>query len=340
MIAPPNDAHQVATQHDPMRGSSIVPKVSIHSLLGQKPKSSTSRYVQASEVGLEVGAYIGFAIAFAVMSIIPGPDTISIMSCTVSRGAKAALVLGLGITLGDFAYLAAAFAGLGALVDRAPWAFMIVKWAGDGYLMWLSWQLWREKPAKLEEPPTAPASNPSVLFATGAAMTLGNPKVLLFYAAVLPQFLHTAAPLSVSGKADGAHGTVTFTSTSVTYTPTASYSGSDAFTYTISDSAGGTDTATVSVTVVVNTAPDAVNDFKDGRPEHRDDLRPPGQRHGCGRPDADGDRRLDACARDGKRDRFGHDGDLHAHHRLHRSRQLHVHHPGFGRRERYRHGFN
>ncbi len=67
-------------------------------------------------------------------------------------------------------------------------------------------------------------------------------------------------PLTITGKTNGAHGSVTFTSTSVTYTPTAAYSGPDAFTYTVSDGAGGTDTATVVVSVVANTAPDAVND--------------------------------------------------------------------------------
>lgn len=66
--------------------------------------------------------------------------------------------------------------------------------------------------------------------------------------------------LTITGKTNGSHGTVTFTSTSVTYTPTTGYTGSDNFTYTISDGAGGTDTAYVVVLVRTNSAPDAVND--------------------------------------------------------------------------------
>lgn len=67
-------------------------------------------------------------------------------------------------------------------------------------------------------------------------------------------------PLTITGKTDGAHGTVTFSGSSVTYTPASGYAGSDGFTYTVSDGAGGTDTANVLVSVVANTAPDAVND--------------------------------------------------------------------------------
>lgn len=67
-------------------------------------------------------------------------------------------------------------------------------------------------------------------------------------------------PLTITGKTNGAHGTVTYTSTSVTYTPAAGYSGSDSFTYTISDGRGGTDTATVTVTVTGGTdvTPDTI----------------------------------------------------------------------------------
>jgi hypothetical protein len=67
--------------------------------------------------------------------------------------------------------------------------------------------------------------------------------------------------LTVTGKTNGAHGTVSCTATVCTYTPAANYHGPDTFTYTISDGNGGTDTATVNVTVTpVNDAPDAVND--------------------------------------------------------------------------------
>ena len=68
-------------------------------------------------------------------------------------------------------------------------------------------------------------------------------------------------PLTITGKTNGSHGTVSFTGTSLTYTPTTGYSGSDSFTYTISDGQGGTDTATVTMTITpANTPPVAVND--------------------------------------------------------------------------------
>ncbi len=69
--------------------------------------------------------------------------------------------------------------------------------------------------------------------------------------------------LTVTGKTDGAHGTVTYTGTSVTYTPTTSYVGSDSFTYTASDGRGGTASGTVNVTVSSNLAPVATDDSAD-----------------------------------------------------------------------------
>lgn len=99
-----------------------------------------------------------------------------------------------------------------------------------------------------------PVANPDTIFAPINTARVVDPRV--------NDTDPDGNPLSVTGKTNGAHGTVTFTSTSVTYTPTTGYSGPDAFTYTISDGAGGTDTATVNVTVIANSAPDAVNDSK------------------------------------------------------------------------------
>jgi hypothetical protein len=67
--------------------------------------------------------------------------------------------------------------------------------------------------------------------------------------------------LTITGKTNGAHGTVTYTSTSLTYTPTAGYYGTDTFTYTVSDGQGNTATATVTATMTGT--PTAVNDSWD-----------------------------------------------------------------------------
>jgi threonine/homoserine/homoserine lactone efflux protein len=123
-----------------------------------------------------------FAVPVAIAAMIPGPAQTALVARVLSRGAGEALPFVLGMVAGNALWLAAAVFGLSALALAYEPVFVAVKWAGIAYLAVLAWRLWR---APAAEPEAAPRRTGGVL--GGAALTLGNPKAVVFYGAVLPQ---------------------------------------------------------------------------------------------------------------------------------------------------------
>jgi threonine/homoserine/homoserine lactone efflux protein len=132
-----------------------------------------------------------FAAALAIAVALPGPGIFAVVSCALGRGLRAALALIGGIILGDLIYFYLAVLGMAALARSMGEFFIVVKFAGAAYLVWLGIRLWREKPA---DPAAADATTPSVHgdrknFVAGFLVTIGNPKTIAFYAGLLPTFI-------------------------------------------------------------------------------------------------------------------------------------------------------
>ncbi|WP_343717572.1 LysE family translocator [Inquilinus sp.] len=123
-----------------------------------------------------------FAVPVAIAAMIPGPAQTALVARVLSRGAGESLPFVLGMVAGNALWLAAAVFGLSALALTYEPVFVAVKWAGIAYLAFLAWKLWR---APAAEPEAAPRRTGGML--GGAALTLGNPKAVVFYGAVLPQ---------------------------------------------------------------------------------------------------------------------------------------------------------
>lgn len=124
-----------------------------------------------------------FAVPIAIAALLPGPAQTALVARVLSRGAGEALPFVLGMIAGNALWLAAAVFGLSALALAYEPVFVAVKWAGIAYLAALAWKLWRAPAAA--EPEASPRRAGGVL--GGAALTLGNPKAVVFYGAVLPQ---------------------------------------------------------------------------------------------------------------------------------------------------------
>jgi threonine/homoserine/homoserine lactone efflux protein len=131
-----------------------------------------------------------FAVAALVLLVIPGPAVLYIVSQSVSRGRVAGLVSMLGIQTGGLVHVAAAAAGLSALLVRSALAFSIVKYAGAAYLVYLGLRrlLGREDGAAAGVPRERRLRR---LFAQGIVVNVLNPKTALFFFAFLPQFVDT-----------------------------------------------------------------------------------------------------------------------------------------------------
>lgn len=137
------------------------------------------------------GEFLGFA---CVLVLIPGPDFAVVAKNTLMAGRRRGRWASLGICTSNAVQGTAAAAGLGALIVRAQPAFEAVKWAGVCYLAFLGLQTLRSAVRGRYDAtaaPDAPAPRAAAFggWRQGFVSNITNPKVLIFYLAVLPQFL-------------------------------------------------------------------------------------------------------------------------------------------------------
>lgn len=132
-----------------------------------------------------------FIAATMAVLVIPGPAVVYIVTRSVSQGRAAGFVSVLGIHVGTSVYVIATSAGLSALLMASSTVFMIVKYLGAAYLIWLGIQKLRARGEAGEAAEPAKASLPRI-FGQGVIVNILNPKTLIFFAAFLPQFVEPA----------------------------------------------------------------------------------------------------------------------------------------------------
>lgn len=145
---------------------------------------------------MELSTWLTFFAASWAISISPGPGAIASMSAGLNHGFKYGYVTIFGLVLGIWTQLAIVGVGLGALMATSNTAFVVVKWLGVGYLVWLGIQQWRA-PAR---PMVAASDSGEVitqrsLILKAWMINVVNPKGTVFLLAVVPQFISTAQPL-------------------------------------------------------------------------------------------------------------------------------------------------
>lgn len=135
-----------------------------------------------------------FILTALVLNATPGVDLLYTVTSTLRHGAAAGRWAALGIGAGCLVHAAAAALGLAALLATSSHAFTLIKWLGAAYLLWLAVGMlrsaWRQTPA------LQPTAQPEVVDHTACAVFLRgfltnvlNPKVALFFLALLPQFV-------------------------------------------------------------------------------------------------------------------------------------------------------
>jgi threonine/homoserine/homoserine lactone efflux protein len=138
------------------------------------------------------GEFLAFA---CVLVLIPGPDFAVVAKNALISGRRRGWWASLGICTSSAAQGTAAAAGLGALIVRSEPVFEAVKWAGVCYLAFLGVQAMRSAiRGTYDEPPAGNAPAGAAAFGgwrQGFVSNITNPKVLVFYLAVLPQFVHS-----------------------------------------------------------------------------------------------------------------------------------------------------
>jgi len=145
--------------------------------------------------------YLGFAGMMAFLAMMPGPDTMVVLKNALTGGARGGGWACTGISVANFLQGTAAALGLGAVITRYRPVFETVKWLGAAYLVFLGIQAlrgaWRGDYEALDDVRRARASR-SRRFREGFLSNITNPKVIVLYLSVLPQFLTPASTLGDS----------------------------------------------------------------------------------------------------------------------------------------------
>ncbi len=142
-------------------------------------------------------ALTGFALLAAVLTVIPGLDTALVLRASLSRGRRHAIATALGINSGAFAWGAGAAVGATALLAVSELAFTALKLAGAVYLIGFGVVLFVKTLTRRQWADSVPDPGPGSLWAAygrGALTNLLNPKVGVFYIAVIPQFIPEGVP--------------------------------------------------------------------------------------------------------------------------------------------------
>jgi threonine/homoserine/homoserine lactone efflux protein len=137
---------------------------------------------------------LAFALVAFVLIVIPGPNVLFVISRSLMLGRTAGVATAVGGQIGVYTQVVAVAVGIGALVERSVALFSVIKLAGAVYLVYLGVQAIRRRRslrAALEQPAGAMAI--ARIMRDGFVVGLSNPKAIVFFVAVLPQFVDRSA---------------------------------------------------------------------------------------------------------------------------------------------------
>ncbi len=138
---------------------------------------------------MDLATWFAFAAASVVLLTIPGPTVLLVVTYALSQGKRVAVATAAGVALGDFTAMTLSLAGLGALLAASAALFMVLKWIGVAYLVYLGVRLWRSKPEFGDVVPEARARPVRAIFGHAFLVTALNPKSIAFFVAFVPQFI-------------------------------------------------------------------------------------------------------------------------------------------------------
>jgi threonine/homoserine/homoserine lactone efflux protein len=134
---------------------------------------------------MELSSLLIFAGALIINAGSPGPSIAALVARVISRGTRDVVPFIAAMWIGEAIWLACAIYGLAVIAQTFYWAFLIIKYCGLAYIAYLAWKMWHA-PVRLEEGALPDGASSFKLFLTGLAITLGNPKIMVFYLALLP----------------------------------------------------------------------------------------------------------------------------------------------------------
>ncbi|MGA1831053.1 LysE family translocator [Rhizobium wenxiniae] len=137
---------------------------------------------------MTLASVLVFAAALFVAAGSPGPSIAALVSRVLTKGWRDVLPFLMAMWVGETVWLSFAVAGLSAIAESFQPVFVAIKWIGVAYLLFLAWKMWfaRTDGADGELPESRSAAK---MFFAGLTVTLGNPKIMMFYVALLPSII-------------------------------------------------------------------------------------------------------------------------------------------------------
>jgi homoserine/homoserine lactone efflux protein len=142
---------------------------------------------------MDPAVFITYFIATIVLSVTPGPGVFSSISAGLHHGFRLGWWNGLGMQAANLIWVSVVSLGLGALLIASETLFAAVKWAGVAYLVYLGIVTWRAPVRGFEDRPDD-ARTAREIFLRGFLVNMTNPKGIIFFAAILPQFIDVSRP--------------------------------------------------------------------------------------------------------------------------------------------------
>lgn len=157
---------------------------------------------------------LGFLSAAILLTLMPGPDILFVITQSITRGKKAGIIFACGLCTGLIAHTAAVSLGLSLILYNSPVAFSVLKYMGAAYLIYLGVKSYIHRKENSLALPSATGVEYK-LYRKGILMNILNPKVLLFFIAFFPQFVsptteNPAGELLILGLLFMAQGIVIF----------------------------------------------------------------------------------------------------------------------------------
>lgn len=138
-----------------------------------------------------LGAYLAFVAAAVAIVLLPGPDTVAVLSQGATRGQRAGVETALGVSTGVLVHASAVALGLAAVLHAVPAAYMVVKFVGAAYLLYLGAKTLQSDEILTDETDESGTSSAARPFRAGFIVNATNPKVAIFFLAFLPAFAGT-----------------------------------------------------------------------------------------------------------------------------------------------------
>jgi threonine/homoserine/homoserine lactone efflux protein len=137
---------------------------------------------------MSIPVLLAYCAALFIAAAIPGPGMTAIVARALGSGFRETFFMGLGLILGDVVYLTAVILGLAFVAQTFTAAFTVIKIAGALYLVYIAWKLWTSG-IMVQDVKARTSANMGMSFLSGLLVTLGNPKTMLFYVALVPTLI-------------------------------------------------------------------------------------------------------------------------------------------------------